>query len=272
MSPRKFSPRDLYLSFERKVDRYLGPPQVALLSLFAPLPREGAQIHAPRKILLVKLHGIGNIVLLLPVIRQLARRFPEAEIDFLSFRTNSGILEDAGEIARCHFLDRGSPWGLVRSMIRTIPGLRRRAYDLVIDFDQFAHFSSILTLVAGAPRRIGFRNPTLHRHLAYTTPVVYLDMTHVSRTFARLAEAAGAPADPPAPRRISLSPEHRREASAFLEGAGIPTGDRIVVLHPGTSENLTLRRWPADRFARLGDRREATRGPTTGWILRFDGE
>jgi len=249
-----FSTKDLYLSLERKVDRYLGPPLVALLSLFSRRPGRGASPPEPRRILLVKLHGIGNIVLLLPVMRQLRHRFPEAELDFLSFRTNAGILEGTEEIAQCHFLDRGSAWGLAGSILRTFPLLRRRAYDLVVDFDQFAHFSAIATLVTGAPRRIGFRNPTLRRHLAYTTPVVYLDMAHVSRTFARLAEAAGAPPVPGISRRVALGEEHRRESAAFLSEAGIAIGEEVVVLHPGSSGNLTLRRWPAERFALLGDR------------------
>ena len=248
-----FSREDLYLHFERKLDRYLGPPLVALLSFFTHRSRRESSSD-PRRILLLKLHGIGNIVLLLPVLRQLRRRFPDTQIDFLSFRTNAGILEGAEEIAQCHFLDRGSPWRLAGSIARIFPRLRRCAYDLVIDFDQFAHFSAIASLFTGAPERIGFRNPTLHRHLAYTTPVVYLDMAHVSRTFARLAEVAGAPLVPGLSRRISLKAEHRVEAAALLREFGIVPGEDVIVFHPGSSGNLTLRRWPADRFARLGDR------------------
>ncbi len=246
--------KDAYLRFERKADRYLGPILLGVLSVFRRRSPPARRTSDPRKILLVKLHGIGNVVLLLPVIRQLRRRFPKAEIDFLSFRSNAAILEGVEEVSRCYFLDRGSPWGLVRSIIRAFPRIRRGSYDLVLDFDQFAYFSAIATLLTGAPERIGFRNPTLHRHWAYTTPVVYLDLTHVSRTFARLGEVAGAPVVPGIPRRIAIGAEDRRELSAFLRSCGIREDDDIAVLHPGSSENLTLRRWPADRFAELGDR------------------
>jgi lipopolysaccharide heptosyltransferase II len=249
-----FPAKDAYLSFERKLDRYLGPPLILLLSLLSRRSVPATAPAEPRKILLVKLHGIGNIVLLLPALRQLRRRYPDAEIDFLSFRSNAGILEGTEELSQRHYLDRGSPRGLAGSMVRVFPRLRRRAYDLVIDFDQFAHFSSAIALWTGAPRRIGFRNPTLRRHLAYTTPVVYLDMAHVSRTFARLAEIAGAPPAPCISRGIPLTPEHLSEASEFLEEEGVPPGEELVVLHPGSSGNLTLRRWPAERFALLGDR------------------
>ena len=257
-----FPGKDACLSIERKVDRYLGPLLLGFLSLFSPSVRDGARPRDPGKILLVKLHGIGNIVLLLPVLKQLRRRFPDAELDFLSFRENAGILEGTDEVGRCHFLDRGSIRGLVGSVLRVFPRIRRGGYDLVIDFDQFAHFSAIATLFTGAPGRIGFRNPTLRRHVAYTVPVVYLDMAHVSRTFARLAEVAGAPYVPGLSRRISLSEEHRREASAFLSESAVSPGADVVVLHPGSSGNLTLRRWPAERFALLGDRIAAELGCT----------
>ncbi|GAB4242455.1 MAG: glycosyltransferase family 9 protein [Deltaproteobacteria bacterium] len=248
------SGRDVILRIERKVDRYLGPPLVGLLSLLPSRRSRAQDSDVPRRILLIKLHGIGNIVLLLPVIRRLRSGFPEAEIDFLSFRSNAGILEGLEEITARHYLDRGSPWRLFRSTVRTFRRIRGRAYDLVIDFDQFAHFSSIATLVTGAPERIGFRNPTLRRHWAYTMPVVYLDMSHVSRTFSRLAETAGAVGDPVVSRRLPVHPRDREELAGFFRKVGIRAGEDLAVLHPGSSENLTLRRWPADRFSGLGDR------------------
>lgn len=249
-----FLKTDIYLALERKVDRYLGPFLLAVLALASRFGR-GRRIRGePAKILFIKLHGIGNIVLLLPVLRRFRKRFRNAELDFLSFRSNAGILEETGEITNCHFLERGSPYSLATSVARIFPRLRRRAYDLVVDFDQFAYFSAIAALYSGAPERIGFRNPTLHRHWAYTTPVVYLDMTHVSMTFGRLAEIAGAPAAHGISRRISVSPNHRLETEDFLGEAGIHEEDDVVVLHPGSSGNLTLRRWPTDRFAELGDR------------------
>lgn len=244
--------RDAYLSLERKLDRYLGPPLVRIASLI--LGRRRPAGGEPSRILLIKLHGIGNVVLLIPVIRQLRKRFPTAEIDFLSFRSNAGILESVRELSRRHYLDRGTPWGLLASTLAAIPRLRGRRYDLAIDFDQFAHFSALATLLSGAGHRIGYRNPTLSRHRAYDTPVVYLDMAHVSRTFARLARTAGAPSVAGVSRRIELDEADRREASSFLAASGIAADRRWAILHPGSSENLKLRRWPEVRFAELGDR------------------
>ena len=57
-----FSTKDLYLSLERKVVRSLGPPQVAILSLLS-RRRPAAGLPAePRRLLPIKLRGIGNIV------------------------------------------------------------------------------------------------------------------------------------------------------------------------------------------------------------------
>ncbi len=242
---------DLALAIERRIDRVLGPLLIALLAPFAPAgPRRDPP--PPRRVLLLKLHGIGNLVLLLPVIRQVRRAFPEARVGFLTFRSNADLLAGWTEVDECHFLDRGRPWRLATSLLRAVASLRRNHYDLVIDFDQFAHLSGVLTLASGAPRRVGFRNPSLRRHLAYTDPVPLLDASHVQHTFARLAEAAGAPSSPPPPRELKLSNDHLREAAGLLDDDGITPEQAVVVLHPGSSDNLVLRRWPAERFARLG--------------------
>jgi heptosyltransferase-3 len=242
---------DLALAVERRIDRVFGPPLVVLLALFAPRPVRDKS--PPRRILLVKLHGIGNLVMLAPVARQIRRAFPGAEIDFLTFSANRGIFAGMAEVATVHRLERGDPLSFMFSFFRVLGPLRARRYDLAIDFDQFAHLSAVMVLLVGAPRRVGFRNPTLRRHLAYTVPVVLLDRDHVSRSFAYLAAAAGAPAEPAPPRILDLGPEAEAEALAWLGTEGIGSGERLVLLHPGTSANLLLRRWPSGRFARLGD-------------------
>lgn len=246
---------DAYLCFERRVDRYVGP--VLLGALFVLMRWRVRRVVQgdPKAILLVKLHGIGNIVLLLPVLRRIRRRYPNATIDFLTFRSNEGILDGVCEVSQRHFFDRGGPWRFAASVFRVFTRLRKRKYDLVIDFDQFAYFSALASLFTGAPVRVGFRNPTLRRHIAYTLPVVYLDMAHVSKTFDRLADAVGVPPAPCVSRRIVIGESHVEEATALLAKAGIRAeGSRLVILHPGSSRNFILRRWPAQRFAALGRR------------------
>lgn len=255
---------DRHLSLERRLDRILGPPLVLALSRIVRRRQAPQPASDPHHILLIKLHGIGNIVLILPALRLLRRRFPQAEIDFFSFTSNRGIIEDTPEISSTHFIDRTTLSTLVGTAARIVPALARARYDLVVDFDQFAHLSTLAALMTRAPVRIGFKNPSLSRHRAYTIPVSWVDIDHVSATFLRLAaHAAGLPTVPgigEGERIIPLSACHRHEAAAFAAAEGIGLGDVLVLLHPGSSENLVIRRWPAERFAELGTRLAALPG------------
>lgn len=244
------------LRFERALDKYLGSPLVHALALFGTPP---ARTSTPlpgdvRRILLIKFYGIGNIVMMLPAVRALRRRFPDAKITFLTLKSNAGILAGTGESDRLVLLDKSNAWTFIGSALRILPDLRSRSFDLVVDFEQFANISAILSALTGAPFRIGFQNPAHRREKLLTMAVPYLDSAHMSRIFLRLAGAAGAEIGSAAPRRISLAPSDIREAVLFEREAEIGPDDVLVVIHPGSSENLVLRRWPVERFAALANR------------------
>src|SRR5262249_32857908 len=56
-----------------------------------PPPPEGTR-PAPRRVLCIKFYGLGNVVMLLPVLQALREHFPAAEIDFLTLAGNVPLL------------------------------------------------------------------------------------------------------------------------------------------------------------------------------------
>ena len=248
--------RDSELRLERSLDKYLG---TALVLLLAPFLRSGSRALAPnsatvRRILLIKLHGIGNVVMVLPALRAIREQFPDAEIDFLTFQSNAPVIAGERAVAAGIFISRTSTLALLRSVLRLLPKLRHSGYDLVVDFEQFANISAILAALTGARTRIGFRNLANKRDLLFTIPVAYMDTAHMSRIFMKLARAA-APAQGQAPSgHLTLDDTHVREAIAFEQEQRIGARDVMVIVHPGSSANLTVRRWPAERVAAVADR------------------
>ena len=101
---------DQYLYLERAVDKYFGSILTWLISRARPdqsaiANSKNANIN---RILLIKLHGIGNIVMLLPSIRLLKKAYPEARIDFLTFDSNREIIEGIDEISEIIILSRNN--------------------------------------------------------------------------------------------------------------------------------------------------------------------
>jgi ADP-heptose:LPS heptosyltransferase len=253
------------LNLAKYLDRYLG---ILLCYLFAALalfremvaPREGT--IRVRTVLLAKLWGIGNLVMLLPILGMVRRRYPKARIHFLTLERNREVFLGRREIDRLWTIDDAGFLRFGGSLLRALVGLRREKVDVFVDFEQFARTTTLLGFLIGAPQRIGLRTPRQGRYLLYTAPVRYSDDQHMTRTFLDLARVAGV--------REEYVPVPLDTTMADVEGvtAMVPdTTGPLVVLHPGSGDNFVGRRWPAANFARLADvlvRRHGARPVFTG--------
>ncbi len=231
-----------------------GPAQPPLRATTPPVP--GAPRLQPRRILAIKFYGLGNVVMLLPVLGALRRAYPDAEIDFLTMRENQALLERSGAANRVIPVEVTGLSGLVRSLWRAVHVVRGREYDLVIDFEQFVKLSAILAFLSGAPERIGFNTDGQRRGWLFTTRVVYTDSEHMSGIFMRLLRPLEIDTRP-APLSFVTKSEDNARVDALLSQHGIaPDHFPIIAVHVGSGPNfyrIPLKRWPLDHFAQLCD-------------------
>ena len=116
-----------------------------------------------RKILLIKLSAVGDVVHTIPVLNKLRRRYPLAQLDWLVTPAIAELLRHHPAITNIIEFEReawSKPWRLepFASYLRLASRLRAAAYDLVVDMHgQFR--TAALTLATGAPARIGFDRP-----------------------------------------------------------------------------------------------------------------
>ena len=118
-------------------------------------------------------------------------------------------------------------------------------YDVFLDFEQFARTSAILGLLLMIPRRIGFDTPGQGRASAYTDTVPYRNDLHMMDGFYSVIGPLGF--ERPArvePVAVPTRDEEERGVDRWMQDAAIGREERIAVVHPGTSENFVLRRWP----------------------------
>ena len=113
-----------------------------------------------RKILLIKLSAVGDVVHTLPVLNKLRARYPKAQIDWL-------VTPAIGELLRHHPAlnavidferDTSAPpwaWTALSSYARLARTLRAAGYDLAIDLHCQVR-TAFLAFASGAPVRIGF--------------------------------------------------------------------------------------------------------------------
>jgi ADP-heptose:LPS heptosyltransferase len=208
-----------------------------------------------KKILLVKFWGVGNVVMLLPAAQAIKEKYPDAQLDFLTLLNNKEVSMDANIFNNIYTLDIKRSNKFILTFFKTLLLLKNKNYDLIIDFEQFARFSALLCSLIGKKNIIGFNTRGQHRHFLFTSCVIYDNNVHISKSFYGLAELAGA-VHKNYIRAIPLvCQQHEvRVMEETLRNWGIFKEDILVILHVGTSENFSLRRWPPEYFANLADK------------------
>lgn len=241
--------------FIRIIDTFLGIPLIRLIWIL----KKARQVKsppppdiAPRKILLLKFWGIGNIFMMLPSIQALHDAYPEARIDLLTLENNREAVRTLSVINHVTAIDTGSVLKFFRSWRSVLTDLTATRYDLAIDFDQFARFSALMTHQTGAIRTIGFSTRGQHRHQLYSRAVEYDDHMHVARSFHTLvATVVNRPFS--ADVRFINVADLRARGLRLLHEQGIAQQEPLVVMHIGTSHNFKERRWSPANYAALAD-------------------
>ncbi|MBX3214915.1 MAG: hypothetical protein KF850_22975, partial [Labilithrix sp.] len=109
-----------------------------------------------KKIVVTKFFGMGSIIVASPALQALRDAYPDAEIHFVSFRSNKEILEILGLTDKNWFVDISTPAAFAASVLTLARDLRAERFDLMIDFEFFAKFPLVLAGLAGVPKKAGF--------------------------------------------------------------------------------------------------------------------
>jgi ADP-heptose:LPS heptosyltransferase len=218
-----------------------------------------------RRILVVELWNIGDVVLLLPFLTQLRLMFPAASVTLLARPHARVILAGTGLVDA--FIDDEDPadnWlslnpllGGWKDLWRLRRRLRSRRFDLAFQCRLHVREHVILAM-SGARRRIGYAFGEGDRMLTDALDVGD-PHRHKADDWLRLLRVLGGPIDGSV-RSLVVAEEERATAEYWLRKNGVLPDDTLVGVHPGAS--LPEKRWPLGRFVETAtalSSREGTR-------------
>jgi lipopolysaccharide heptosyltransferase II len=208
----------------------------------------------PSRILVIRRKAIGDVMVSLPVLRALRKRWPEARIDFVVDRFVAPAVRDHPSLDRVLSYDRrlSGEGPLLRRSRATRMWLRRlrdQRYDLVLDLMGTPQ-TAIWTWVTGAPVRVGRQRRW--RTWAYTR-VLPRDpgVRFAGEVFLDWVRALGFEPSPWTPEALVRPVEVDEMVSAEMEihrAAGRP----VVLLNPSAS--WSAKAWPWAHFGALARR------------------
>lgn len=194
------------------------------------------------------------MILLLPALADIKAALPEAKLTLLTGERCADVAKMCPAINEVMVVDRvamrdGPVVKAVWGMMSLARELRRRRFDLVVDFHSFRE-TNLLTWVSRAKWRFGMK-----RHgAAYwswcfnTRPVLEDKRLHVGEMFRRVVQGIpGLPSPGPA---ATLSPSHESGRRLLITDDAAGDEPRLALYVDAPAPE---RVWPPERFAEVAD-------------------
>jgi ADP-heptose:LPS heptosyltransferase len=222
-------------------------------------------LESPKKVLLIKLFGIGSVVLAIPAIRALKKKCPEADLFFLTFKGNEEVLTLTDMIPpeNIFTIRKSSFHAMAADTVRVLLSLWKERLDVSVDMEFFSRFVAIFSFFTRARYRIGFfgfHAEGLKRGSFIDYQINYNHTLHTSRLFMTLLKPLGVDQedyDPQLPL-VAARPDHRRSVEELLkrENAKCPVDALVqwIIVNPNSSDLVELRKWPKEHYGALVDR------------------
>lgn len=231
----------------RRIDCIIGKIIFGLFRLFGiqspankPIPQQ------VKKILCIKLWGLGNLILIYPLLQRIKEIFPQAEISCLTFDSNRGFLEQNPAVDRvCYFPLTKNPFRIAWQFLKLLRKFHRERPQLLINFETFNHASGLLAYLTAADIRIGLYRK--YEQVFYHYPVFHETTTHITELFLNLLRPLGCQE----PYRYFNFPKclpRENKVESLLKQVGV---NRFICIHPATSDNIRGKRYDPGKFSIL---------------------
>ena len=198
------------------------------------------------QVAIIKLSAMGDVLCLMPAIRQFKQWHPQAKITFITtHRSNPQLLFNLP------FLDDIQVMPMKPLAIRRfIRKHCRQHYDLCIDADQYYHISTWLAIQADFS--VGFETPTKSTRLNHSLP--YDLFENEKKQFFDLIATASQKI---LPEQLDvtlpeiLSGQDQALAQEKIRSILPHKNSKSIVIYVGSGMNADFRRWPVNHYKKL---------------------
>lgn len=217
----------------------------------------------PRRILVIRLDLIGDLVLSMVAVRVLKRTYPQAEIDLISVPASAKVIEGDPDLTKLIGYDPNiwrrpkalvskRNWRELRALLTT---LHAREYDLALSL--FGAWAGVLAALSGAKRRVGFGRESFPGLMTDSVPGRHWQagaQLHEVDYCLELAQAVGATInEQDRYPHLSVAEDVTREIEQILSTQGVQLDRPIIACHV-SANNGQSKRWPVPYWATLLDR------------------
>ena len=202
-----------------------------------------------KRILVIKLSALGDVILSIPSLRALRKKYPKAWIAVLVGRKSRKILRNCpyiDDVIMCDERKKGKFWPTVQ-MARL---LAKEDFDVVLDL-QNNRVSHFLSFFCGSPLRAGHGNGKWDFFLNKRTSGDLGTLPPLQHQFEALKLIGVQSAENDL--ELWTDPEEDEAVQRFLASQWVSPSQALVGINPGSSLRWPTKQWPVENFARLCD-------------------
>jgi ADP-heptose:LPS heptosyltransferase len=216
-------------------------------------------VFDPRNILVIDFGQLGDVVLSLPALQAIRKRFRSARITVAVGKPGAEIVDLSGYANETLVVDRVGlrvgfkPLSIVR-VFGLVKDVRRRGFDFVIDLHSLSE-TNLLGFLSGAPKRLYARRPGRSLdYLANFRPPPPVETDHRQRHLIDRYLDVLIPLEIKTAERfpkLKTRPGDDAAIERILKKAKADAGAPLIGMFPGAGHSS--RRWPLEQFAELAD-------------------
>ena len=213
----------------------------------------------PRNILVIDFGQLGDVVLSLPALGAIRKRFPRARITVAVGKPGaevialSGFADETLVVDRVALRDGFKPLSVFR-VFKLVKEVRAKKFDFVIDLHSLSE-TNLLGFLSGAPKRLYSRRPGRSLdYLANFKPAPPIETDHRQRHLIDRYLDVLQPLEIEGVERLPTLKTRSVDAATIeriLVKARADAGSPLIGLFPGAGH--PSRRWPLEQFASLAD-------------------
>ena len=209
-----------------------------------------SEIRKYKRILIVRLDRIGDVILSTPVIRAVRDAYPDSHIACMVRPYALDIVRGNPCLDEVIVYDKDAAHKSFWKTVRFAADLRKKKFDLAILLHP-TNRTHLIAFLAGIPVRVGYDkklSALLTKRIPHTKQ---LGLKHEVDYALDMLRCVGIE---PRDRKlcIPVHEESERKVKAVFASNGIRESDTVIAVHPGAS--CPSKRWSAERFARVADR------------------
>ena len=176
------------------LDKFIAKPLGIILNVFVRILGKILRIDHNldkefKTIAVSKFKGLGSILQSTPMLDAIRKRYPNAEIIYVSTKSNEGLLRKIDWIDTVIVVDDSSLWKFFISNIRALWKLIRKRPEIYFDLEIYSDYSTLFTTFTLSKNRVGFYlRSSSFRMGIYTQMMFFNPNVPISKVYLQLSK------------------------------------------------------------------------------------